>query len=675
MGLFFKEVNTDTEMSRSIVNISRAGDCAYVLASAWDSEGWESDVCRKILDLAVEKQPGLDELLAVVAERVASADIDTLRVAKVVHAGSTIHVETRGMFSLVSLARGSVSEMSAKSRKPGEWGHPLLKWDLDVHAGQQFLLVEEGVDLPRDYSQLSATGLASLKETVDRAASGRPTSVLVFPVDTSFLVKQDWPYDPFVGFQEEFLHEKQGLSLLAQELFQEPTFKGFRIVGGVHIAKAIDSRRPDGVLVTPYGVVLLELKHLMGKVRLPMLTNSKMVQVKKHGEISMANPVFKQRDMQPAFSKNYELNFLSYPSRVGAMVLFTFPGVRVECLGKRGIATQPPCIEADQLVATLSTVVEGLLSLYKKRGVPKPKLTEADIERVCRVLSQETTPRKSSREEDEDGKRGMQLGSYLFDAECDAGLSTRYCKVYRGRHRVATREVIAKEFMPSTLLYSNDDDLSRFGREEVLEILQDIEGVQRYYRTAEANGKVYVILAPPTGEKLDVWLDGDPSRIMRLDMLRLIVKTMNDIKEMAGVDLAHRALCPDNIVVEEGKPVVINFELCRLDFLETLPDQARILFDNPYLAPEVAKPGKEVTSAADVFSLGMLACLLLSGSIPFGSPTERAVFARKPGVWEGLAERCGLNESGLSFLKSMLSNNPKKRPPITGVLQEVSKWN
>lgn len=88
--------------------------------------------------------------------------------------------------------------------------------------------------------------------------------------------------------------------------------------------------------------------------------------------------------------------------------------------------------------------------------------------------------------------------------------------------------------------------------------------------------------------------------------------------------VVHRALSPGNILMVDGVPKLMNFDLSYQlddDRLTVIPDATQ-LKRSPYIAPEIYIPRDMPDGRADLFSLGVIMYEMITGSRPFGCSTD-----------------------------------------------------
>src|SRR5438034_10225455 len=126
-------------------------------------------------------------------------------------------------------------------------------------------------------------------------------------------------------------------------------------------------------------------------------------------------------------------------------------------------------------------------------------------------------------------------------------------------------------------------------------------------------------------------LRDDPRRIVAL-----MAKVTRAVQYAHGHGILHRDLKPGNILLDGcGEPLVSDFGLAK--WLDASSDLTRTLtiFGTPgYIAPEQAQgPAKNVTPAADIYSIGAVLFDLFTGKTPFLGEHALAVIkqaAEKP---------------------------------------------
>ncbi len=141
------------------------------------------------------------------------------------------------------------------------------------------------------------------------------------------------------------------------------------------------------------------------------------------------------------------------------------------------------------------------------------------------------------------------------------------------------------------------------------------------------------------------WVDGlpitrhcDDRGLSIEDRLGLFLQVCDGVQHAHRSLVVHRDLKPANILIDErGQAKLLDFGIAKLlDPLETAGDVTRTearLFTPEYAAPEQRR-GEPVTTATDVWALGILLCELLAGRRPAtatgeANPTDAAATGRR----------------------------------------------
>jgi serine/threonine-protein kinase len=231
---------------------------------------------------------------------------------------------------------------------------------------------------------------------------------------------------------------------------------------------------------------------------------------------------------------------------------------------------------------------------------------------------------------------GAQLGPYRIEAPIGAGgmgevwLARRDDGLYQG-------QVAIKTLHP---YFGGGALRERFLREaQILGRLQH-PGIARLLDAGvAADGGVYLVLEYVKGAAIDTWCD--EHRLGIEARLQLFLEVCAAVTQAHVNLVVHRDIKPSNILVtHNGQTKLLDFGVAKL--LETEPragahELTRMtgrIFTPEYAAPEQIL-GEPVTTATDVYSLGVLLHVLLTGTRPYGmgdNPVEieRAVLHDEP---------------------------------------------
>jgi non-specific serine/threonine protein kinase/serine/threonine-protein kinase len=134
------------------------------------------------------------------------------------------------------------------------------------------------------------------------------------------------------------------------------------------------------------------------------------------------------------------------------------------------------------------------------------------------------------------------------------------------------------------------------------------------------DGTPYLVMEYVAGAGIDAWcrdrdLDGH-------ERVRLVLRVCEALEHAHQHLVVHRDLGPRNIVVTaDGQPKVLNFGIARLRIEEPDTGERPTGTGQPLFTPEYASPeqvrGEPLTTATDIYSLGVLLYLLLTDYPPY----------------------------------------------------------
>lgn len=254
--------------------------------------------------------------------------------------------------------------------------------------------------------------------------------------------------------------------------------------------------------------------------------------------------------------------------------------------------------------------------------------------------------------------------------------------VYQGTH-VDLGEPVAVKFLKATWA-ERPEFRARFRREAVILAKLRHPGIVTVLDFGDLDGQLFMVMELVRGASLSDLLsvDGVPMSRLRVfgvfDELLAVLETAHD----AGI--VHRDLKPENVMLVTSKDLqdrvkVLDFGIAYLDdggqAGQRLTETGTVRGTPQYMSPEQCK-GVDVTSASDVYSVGVMLFEAFTGVLPFDAievtglmvqhmfvepPTMRDSGA-KPDVSRGLE----------ALVKRTLSKRPEERPTARALRQELA---
>jgi protein kinase-like protein len=221
---------------------------------------------------------------------------------------------------------------------------------------------------------------------------------------------------------------------------------------------------------------------------------------------------------------------------------------------------------------------------------------------------------------------GTTVGGYRIEDEIGRG---GMGIVYVAEQLALGRRVALKVIAPE--LGDDEDFRARFVREARTAASIDHPGVIPVHDAGEADGVLFLAMRLVPGTDLRTLLasEGEVGPERTIAVLAPVADAL-DAAHAAG--LIHRDVKPANILIERpGTPgqrvYLTDFGLTkRLSSRSRVTRTGFVLGTVDYASPE-QQQGREVTAAADVYSLGCVAFECLIGRPPFGGDTDASVIA------------------------------------------------
>ena len=215
----------------------------------------------------------------------------------------------------------------------------------------------------------------------------------------------------------------------------------------------------------------------------------------------------------------------------------------------------------------------------------------------------------------------------------------------------------------------------RFRREARIAARLDHAGIATLHSFGESGRLLYMVMRYVEGESLAERL----RRVGRLDAAetrRLLGELAATLAYAHARGVLHRDLKPENILLEResGRPVLGDFGVSTLPWSESEQVAAPRTGGTPhFMAPEQLAGDAESGGRADVYALGVLGYLMLSGSLPFTGRTAQEIaaghLAGTPTPLAGLAPDAPADL--VATLERCMAKDPLDRWPSAAALRDA----
>lgn len=224
----------------------------------------------------------------------------------------------------------------------------------------------------------------------------------------------------------------------------------------------------------------------------------------------------------------------------------------------------------------------------------------------------------------DEARAGEQIGHYKILREVGSGgMGTVYLAERTDEFRLRVALKIVKRGMDTDFV------LRRFRRERrVLAALDHTNIARLFDGGATASGLPYIVMEFIEGQPVDSYCD--ERRLSIAERLNLFRDVCSAIAYAHGKLVVHCDVKPSNILVTpEGVPKLLDFGIAKiLDPALTGEVIERTATAMRLVTPEYASPeqvsGDSVTTASDIYSLGVLLYLLLAGVRPYDFRTRQS---------------------------------------------------
>jgi len=398
----------------------------------------------------------------------------------------------------------------------------------------------------------------------------------------------------------------------------------------------------DLIIVSTFGIYVVELKHWSGRIE--VLPNSCL----QNGSFYKPDP-HKANGFKAKLVRGlYERQFPHFPRvYVESVVVLTNPECTVEGASIAKTDKNNPTFDSIQRFT-------DYLKHQRTSGAPLEDSQVRAFADYLQTLHQTGRPRDFAFD-------GYEVVEQLYHSDERAEVVARPTDL---RHRRLSRLRI---FFPRT---GDTEAEERSSHERATATLNAVEktgdnpNILRVWRVPNENG--YVVEGSDwseSGTLADVIAQSECFSVD--DAVSIAAGILQGLEAIHDQSVIHRAVSPENILMVNGIPRLMNFDLSyqlEEDRTTVIPDGSK-LKRSAYIAPEVYTGGL-LSEAADLFSVGVILFELLSGERPFGCSTdlERTGGELGSAQREKLRRRDEVPESLSDLVFELIQSDPAQRP-------------
>jgi len=311
------------------------------------------------------------------------------------------------------------------------------------------------------------------------------------------------------------------------------------------------------------------------------------------------------------------------------------------------------------------TVIANLLNTYTSKKCIKTSDTTLFLTKLSFTLNGSNGGKKSkingtSKKDVFDGR----IESYNLGKEMGRG---SYAVVRKCTHNAIPN----KEF--AIKIYEKKKGFTARKRRGVMHEIQILKtlnnpNIVRLFETIEDSNNLYLVFEGVEGGSLCDYLRRVPSnKLPEPEAKRLFSQIVNAIQYCHSKNVVHRDIKLENILLDGNKNVkVIDFGFSVV--VNTVCKLSMFCGTALYIAPEIISRKSYWGPPVDVWSLGVILYVMLSGKFPFKGNSESELYKSiSRGVY---TVPKGISESASKLLANLLNTNPFKRPTCDELMKD-----
>ncbi|XP_013195989.2 death-associated protein kinase related [Amyelois transitella] len=243
----------------------------------------------------------------------------------------------------------------------------------------------------------------------------------------------------------------------------------------------------------------------------------------------------------------------------------------------------------------------------------------------------------------------------------------KFASVRKIRHLVSGEEYAAKFIRKRRRAADTTREIQH--EVAVLALCHDCTRVVRLHEVYETRSEVAIVLELCAGGELQRLLDDD-ERLPEGAARRALRHVLEGLAHLHARRVAHLDLKPQNLLLSAGgeELLICDFGISRA--IQPGAHVREILGTRDYVAPEILSY-EPLTLAADIWSVGVLAYVLLSGYSPFAGDTKQETYLNIAQCQLSFPRDIfrGVSQRAIQFIRDTLVVDPKGRLTVEECLE------
>ncbi len=245
--------------------------------------------------------------------------------------------------------------------------------------------------------------------------------------------------------------------------------------------------------------------------------------------------------------------------------------------------------------------------------------------------------------------------------------------VYRAwQHRM--RRPVALKVLPPQ--YAEDPVYrERFGREAAALARLDSPHVVAVHDHGEVDGCLYLAMQLVDGPDLSKTLEAGPMDPGRA--LAVVDQVVSALGDAHAIGVVHRDVKAANVLLQpraehhdEDFVYLCDFGIARSAEIDRTAETSGVIGTVGYMAPERLH-GDPATAASDVYAVGCLLWVVLTGELPYRGSQPEVIVAHDRAPIPRLAVGDPRTAAVNGLLKSLLAKDPRHRPTVRAVRDRI----